>query len=94
MFVPAQGDVPAHMELSWSISPETDLAGYAVYRSEQAGVPGTHLNVEVLPTPAFRDMNALPGRRYLYSVTAVDRSGNESPASVAVPGPAESQQTP
>ncbi len=39
-------------------------------------------------------MNAVPSRRYLYTVTAVDRSGNESAASAAVSGtvPAESQQ--
>jgi len=49
-----------------------------------------------LLTPAFRDMNALPGGRYFYTVAAVDRSGNESPISAAVPGsfPAESQQVP
>ena len=94
--VPAQGDVPAHLELSWGISPETDLAGYNVYRSDQEGVPGMRVNTELLLTPAFRDMNAVPGRRYLYSVTAVDRSGNESPVSAAASGavPAESPTTP
>ena len=94
--VPAQGNVPAHLELSWGISPETDLAGYNVYRSDQEGVPGMRVNTELLLTPAFRDMNALPGRRYSYSVTAVDRSGNESPVSAAAIGavPAESPTTP
>ncbi len=97
VFVPAQAAEPAHLELSWAISSETDLAGYNVYRSEQAGgVQGTRLNTELLPTPAFQDMNAVPGRAHFYSVTAVDRSGNESPASTAVSGtvPAESQPTP
>jgi hypothetical protein len=95
-FVPAQGDTPAHLELSWAISPETDVAGYNIYRSERDGVPGTRANNELLPTPAFRDMNTQPGRRYFYTVTAVDRSGNESPPSVAVSGglPAEGQATP
>jgi len=47
----------------------------------------------LLLTPAFRDMNVQPGRRYFYTVTAVDRSGNESPVSEAVAGsvPAENQ---
>ncbi len=40
VYVPAQDAVPAHLELSWGISPETDLAGYNVYRSEQAGRHG------------------------------------------------------
>ena len=96
VLVPAQGAAPAHLELSWAISPETDIAGYNVYRSEQADVQGTRQNAELLIAPAFRDINVLPGRRYFYSVTAVDRSGNESPASAVVSGgvPAEGQPTP
>jgi len=94
--VPTQGGTPAHLELSWAISPETDIAGYNIYRSEQAGSPGTRLNNELLLAPAFSDMNMQPGRRYSYAVSAVDRSGNESPASVSVSGgvPAEGQSTP
>jgi hypothetical protein len=96
VFVPRVGELPVHMDLSWAINSETDIAGYNVYRSEQDGAPGTRLNPELLLTPAFRDMNAVPGRRYLYAVTAVDRSGNESPASAAAPGgvPAENQLAP
>jgi predicted phage tail protein len=91
--VPKEGETPAHFELSWAISPETDVAGYNVYRSEQAGTAGTRLNSELLLTPAFRDMNVEPGHRYFYTVTAVDRSGNESPVSEAVSGgvPAENR---
>jgi hypothetical protein len=84
ILVPASLGVAAHVDLSWSVSPETDLAGYHVYRSEQAGVPGTPLDTELLLTPAFRDMNVVSGHRYFYSVTAVDRSGNESQPSSAV----------
>jgi len=94
--VPSQGEVAAHVELSWAISPEADIAGYNAYRTEQPGAPGTRLNTELLLTPAFRDMNMQPGRRYFYTVTAVDRSGNESSPSEAVSGgvPAEGQVTP
>ena len=96
VLVTAQGNVPAHIELSWAISPETDLAGYNVYRADQAGAPATRLNTELLLTPAFRDMNVQPGRVYFYTVTALDSSGNESPASAVVSGgePAESQSKP
>lgn len=89
--VPKEGESPAHFELSWAISPETDVAGYNVYRTEQAGAAGERLNSELLLTPAFRDMNVQPGHRYFYTVTAVDRSGNESPASEVASGsvPAE-----
>jgi hypothetical protein len=90
VFVAANGQVPAHLELSWAINPETDIAGYNVYRSEQEGTRGERLNSSLLPTPAFRDMTAVLGRRYFYSVTAVDTAGNESPAgapvSAGVPG--------
>lgn len=89
VFVAAAGQVPAHLELSWAINPETDVAGYNIYRSEQEGTRGERLNSALLLTPAFRDMTALPGRRYFYSVTAVDTAGNESdvsaPTSAGVP---------
>jgi hypothetical protein len=96
--IPAQGQSPAYLDLSWSISPDNDIAGYNIYRSEGAGAPRTKLNPALLLTPAFRDMNVAPEHHYLYSVTAVNRAGNESPASAAVAGavsdasmPAESQ---
>jgi hypothetical protein len=96
VFVPAEGEAPAHLELSWVINPETDIAGYNVYRSERQGQLGTRLNQELLPAPAFRDMSTVAGHRYFYAVTAVDRSGNESPPCVAISGevPAESQPEP
>jgi hypothetical protein len=84
--LPAQQGAAAHLELSWQISPESDLAGYNVYRSEQSGALGTRQNTELLLTPAFRDMSAVPGRQYFYRVTAVDHAGNESSASTAVSG--------
>jgi len=93
--VPAQGDTPAHLELSWEISPEPDVAGYNIYRTDQPGQAGVRLNTELLLTPAFRDMNVQPGRVYYYSVTAVDRAGNESSQSAVVSGTVatESQKT-
>jgi hypothetical protein len=68
----------ALVELSWSINLETDLVGYRVYRSEQEGARGELLTPELLPTPAVRDTSVKPGHRYWYTVTAVDRAGNES----------------
>jgi hypothetical protein len=70
--------------LSWSISLETDLAGYRVYRSEQESMRGQPLTADLLLTPADRDTSVEPGHRYWYTVTAVDRSGNESAPSVPV----------
>lgn len=85
--VPAAPEAPAHLELSWGINLEMDLAGYNVYRSEAEGSPasrGERLNKELLLTPTFRDTSVQAGRRYFYRVTAVDRAGNESQPSVAV----------
>jgi hypothetical protein len=81
---PATGQTPAYVELSWAISPEGDLAGYSVYRSDREDTPGERVNPEILPSPTFRDISVLPGRRYYYRVSAVDRAGNESPKSSAV----------
>jgi hypothetical protein len=66
------------VELSWSINVETDLGGYRVYRSEQEGTRGQVVTADLLPTPAVRDTSVEPGHRYWYTVTAVDRAGNES----------------
>jgi hypothetical protein len=79
----ATAESPA-VELSWSISIETDLAGYHVYRSEQENIRGQLLTAELLLTPADRDTSVEPGHHYWYTVTAVDRAGNESAPSVAV----------
>jgi hypothetical protein len=85
-YVPAVDGTPAYLDLSWSSSAATDIAGYNVYRSDEPSRPGTRLNSELLLTPAFRDMNVLPGHTYFYNVTAVDRPGNESPASPPASG--------
>jgi hypothetical protein len=72
------------VDLSWSISLETDLAGYRVYRSEQQDTRGALVSGDLLPAPSYRDTSVEPGHRYWYSVTAVDRAGNESEPSAAV----------
>ena len=69
------------VDLSWSINLETDLAGYRVYRTELEGARGHPITPDLLPVPAVRDTSVEPGHRYWYTVTAVDRAGNESTAS-------------
>jgi len=64
------------VDVSWSPSAEPDLASYRVYRSDGgepqklADVPGTETR--------FRDENATVGATYNYTVTALDKDGNES----------------
>jgi hypothetical protein len=60
------------------------LAGYSVYRSDAQDAPGERVSTETLPSPTFRDISVLPGRRYYYRVSALDRAGNESPRSSVV----------
>jgi len=76
--LPGATDEGKVVDLSWSINLETDLAGYRVYRSEQEGTKGELLTKELLPTPAYRDTSVHNGQKYWYSVTAVDKAGNES----------------
>jgi hypothetical protein len=82
--IPATPQAPAYVELSWAISPEGDLAGYSVYRSDTEDALGERISTEILPSPTFRDMSVQSGRRYFYRVSALDRAGNESPRSSAV----------
>ncbi len=72
------------VDVSWSINPENDLAGYRIYRSEQQDERGHSLRAELLLSPAYRDASVEPGHRYWYVVTAVDRAGNESAPSEPV----------
>lgn len=72
-----------YVDLSWSINIETDLTGYRVYRSEEEGKRGRVLESFWL-VPSYRDSAVPAGRRYSYTVTALDRAGNESPSSAPV----------
>lgn len=66
---------PQSVELSWSASPERDLAGYRVERG------GISLQEELLTAPAFSDADA-PGGKLEYRIFAVDQEGNTSDAAV------------
>lgn len=81
--LPGTSPGTAIVDLSWSINLETDVAGYRVYRSESENARGQLLTPDLLPTPSFRDTSVQAGHRYWYTVTAVDRAGNESLASAA-----------
>jgi len=69
--------------LVWDPVDAPDLAGYRVYRIEGVGHPVTQQSKPILFTPAllketnFRDAPD-PGILFMYLVTAVDKSGNES----------------
>ncbi len=89
------------IDLSWSANTDPDLAQYLVFRRKVGNptVSATTRMQQIAPAnasapivaPAFRDMNVQPGRRYAYSIVAVDAAGNRSqpsPETIAtVPGP-------
>lgn len=69
----------ASVELSWERNPEPDLAGYRIYRA----IPGGAFDkiAEVSQVPSYSDRSVEHARQYRYAVTAIDKSGNESPQS-------------
>jgi fibronectin type 3 domain-containing protein len=64
------------VDVSWSPSTEADLASYRVYRSD--GGEARRLAEVPSAETRFRDETAAIGPTYNYTVTAVDRDGNES----------------
>jgi hypothetical protein len=76
------------VDLTWRPVTEGDIVGYNIYREQQK------LNDKPVVSPAFRDdklQNVAPGTELHYTVTAVDRRGNESehsqPATETIPKP-------
>ena len=68
--------------VEWDPNVEVDLAGYNVYGSATSGGPYTLENYELVRSGSrFVDSGVGLGATRYYQVTAVDASGNESPAS-------------
>jgi fibronectin type 3 domain-containing protein len=71
------------IDLVWAPVTDVDLDGYNVYRHEE-GAAAVKVNAALVKTPAYRDMNVVSGKHYVYSVSAVDVRGNESARSEVV----------
>jgi hypothetical protein len=71
----------AGVEVSWSPSPEPDLAVYRVYRSAPPGEPRVRLAEVPAGQTSHVDKAGAAGMVNVYTVTAVDKAGNESSAS-------------
>ena len=65
------------IDLIWAPNTDTDLAGYNIYRHEEGAAP-VKINAESVSAPAYRDSGVVAGKKYFYSVSAVDLRGNES----------------
>jgi hypothetical protein len=70
--------IQASIDLSWQPGTEADLAGYEVYRREDATPWQRISGDQPVVGPAFHDANVLPGHTYRYGVSAVDKGGRES----------------
>jgi hypothetical protein len=64
--------------LFWTPSASADVAGYRIYRREEAKPAGQVLQNELVTALSFRDTSVRAGTQYIYGVTAVDTHGNES----------------
>jgi fibronectin type 3 domain-containing protein len=69
------------IELSWQPNTEEDLAGYQVYRSTGGAEERIAGPVDA---PNFSDRTVEIGKKYSYTITSIDRTGNESAHSAAV----------
>jgi Fibronectin type III domain len=73
------------VELTWSPSPEGDLAGYRVWRAAGNGRPERLVELEA-GERQYVDTTAVRGTSYRYTVTAFDQAGNESAHSAPAEG--------
>lgn len=67
------------IELTWERNTEPDFAGYRVYRAIEGGA--SERIADSVTAPAYSDSQIEPGKRYTYTVTALDAKGHESPHS-------------
>jgi hypothetical protein len=65
------------VDLIWAPDTEPDVAGYNVYRREDGGA-AVKINTELVKTPAFRDSSVQSGKKYFYSISAMDLRNNQS----------------
>jgi fibronectin type 3 domain-containing protein len=70
------------IELVWERSEEGDFQGYHVYRSTDGGA--FERIAGPIPAPTYSDRAVEIGRKYSYSVSAIDITGNESGRSALV----------
>ena len=66
------------VDLSWTASTTTTVAGYKVYRSSTSGGPYAVISSSPVTSTVYTDPSVTAGSTYYYVVTAVDSSGAES----------------
>ncbi|MGE5340132.1 MAG: fibronectin type III domain-containing protein [Candidatus Omnitrophota bacterium] len=66
-----------HIFLTWQEVKDTDLSHYRVYR-KLSETDDYKLMADKITIPNYKDKDVKPGKTYFYSVTSVDKAGNES----------------
>lgn len=66
------------VDLSWSASTSTSVAGYNVYRATSTTGSYSRINSALNPSTSYSDSAVQSGQTYYYATTAVDSSGAES----------------
>ncbi|MFQ6108538.1 MAG: fibronectin type III domain-containing protein [Candidatus Aminicenantales bacterium] len=66
------------ISLSWDMNREKDLDGYRVWRKEEGGAEFHLLTADPIRENTFTDSEVEKNKKYIYSVTALDKDGNES----------------
>lgn len=78
---------PGKLSIFFPANPESDIAGYTIYRSTDPDLPKdrwTKQTPALLARTTFQDENVDSGKRYYYYLTATDQAGNVSPPSDVV----------
>lgn len=78
---------PGRLSIFFPANPETDIAGYNIYRSTDPDLPKVQwnkLNSTLLTRTTYQDERVESGKRYYYYLTAVDQAGNVSAPSDVV----------
>jgi hypothetical protein len=75
--MPTQTHGKKFVDLLWAPNPEKDISGYNVYRREKDGEAA---RINSVPTGmlSFQDKDVADAHTYFYSVSAVNKHGNES----------------
>jgi predicted phage tail protein len=71
---------PGRISIFFRVNPESDIAGYNIYRSTDPNLPKdwTKLNQALLSRTTYLDERVEPGQKYYYYLRAVDQAGNVS----------------
>jgi len=72
------GSLIHSVDLSWSASSSSSIAGYNVYRGSASGGPYVLVNSSLVAGTAFTDNTVQAGNTYFYVTTTVDTSAVES----------------